>query len=212
MEFCCGAKYRNFANEIVECMSTSNTLFYMKREDGIWYSVDNFGHASHNAQQLSIKEEYIVSPITSIDSIQCEPTIHNVGVAVTIPNVILDNIIIPEELNPQISTPQTPPDLTKAVKFDAEKPKVTLVPPRALIEVAKAMTYGANKYAADNYLKGGFTHRKLLDSAMCHINSHLQGEDIDESGNTHLSHAAASIMMLIECIITDRIEDDRWKK
>lgn len=191
----------------VECIQVSNSGAWMERQDHSTYHVDNFGE-TRDMQWDIIREspikEHNMCPIKSIENKKDEPTIINPPIANIGPYTI-------EDLKPQSSNAPVI-DNTKAVKFDAGKPKITLVPPRALIEVAKAMTYGAKKYAADNYLNGGFTQRQLLDSAMRHINSHLQGEDIDESGNTHLSHAAASIMMLIECIITDRIEDDRWKK
>ena len=100
----------------------------------------------------------------------------------------------------------------KAIKFDDNKPRMSLVPPRALLQVAAAMTYGAKKYSADNYLQGGFTTRRLIDAALRHMNAHLQGEDTDESGHSHLSHCAASVLMLMEAIAVGKISDDRYKK
>ena len=100
----------------------------------------------------------------------------------------------------------------EAVKHDQGKPRMSLVPPNALEQVAKAMSDGAVKYSDDNYLKGGFSHRRLIDAALRHINAHLQGFDMDISGNTHLSHAAASILMLMEAIKLGKITDDRYKE
>ena len=41
-----------------------------------------------------------------------------------------------------------------ADKYDDRKPRVDLVPPHALLAVADVMTYGADKYAAWNFLEG----------------------------------------------------------
>lgn len=101
----------------------------------------------------------------------------------------------------------------KAIKFDQGKPQMSLIPPRALEEVAKALTYGASKYSPYNYLQGiGFDQRRLLDAALRHIYAHLRREDIDESGNSHLSHAIASLLMLLEAIKVGKIVDDRYKE
>ena len=95
-------------------------------------------------------------------------------------------------------------------KFDEGKPPLSLVPPKSLVEVAKAFGYGAKKYGQFNYLAGGFKSHRLVDAALRHLNSYLQGDDIDqESGNTHLSHAIAAIMMLLENHLEGTIVDDR---
>ena len=38
-------------------------------------------------------------------------------------------------------------------KFDSEKPKMYLLPPKALIEVSKVLTFGAEKYDEENWRK-----------------------------------------------------------
>lgn len=97
------------------------------------------------------------------------------------------------------------------VKHDESKPKMSLVSPLALREVAQVMTFGADKYGTYNYL-GGMNHSRLLDAALRHINAHITGNTQDlESGLLHLSHAAASLLMLIEYIKTGVGVDDRWE-
>ena len=99
-----------------------------------------------------------------------------------------------------------------AQKFDQAKIPLDLVPPDALLEVAKGMQYGAKKYGRFNYRKPGFSHHRLCAAALRHINAHVRNEDIDsESGNSHLSHATAALMMLIQNIHDGNIEDDRYK-
>lgn len=97
-------------------------------------------------------------------------------------------------------------------KHDSGKPKVSLIPTEAILEMATALTYGASKYGTDNF-KAGISYRRLLDAAMRHLLAFSAGEDIDaESGNTHVSHALASLAMLVYTIKNNPGFDDRYKK
>lgn len=88
------------------------------------------------------------------------------------------------------------------VKYDAKKPRFDLVPPTALLEVARVMTYGAQKYGNDNYLKGEMiAPARLIAACMRHVNAALRDEATDpETGLLHLAHAAASLLMAVEVI------------
>ena len=98
-----------------------------------------------------------------------------------------------------------------AVKFDGAKPRIGLVPQQALNEVAKVMTYGAQKYAPYNWMKG-FDYSKLTDAAMRHIIAFNLGENIDpESNLPHLAHAVCCLMMLHDNSILHPELDDRPK-
>lgn len=102
--------------------------------------------------------------------------------------------------------------LKKAIKYDGGKPKMALVPPRAIESVARVMTFGAMKYAAENYLAGDMTYRQLLSACGRHINTFLQNEDTDaESLQSHLANGACCLLMLLEGILTGTMIDDRWK-
>lgn len=97
-----------------------------------------------------------------------------------------------------------------AVKNDAMKPRMSLVPQVALIEVAKVMTYGAEKYKAYNWMDG-FNWTVLTDAAIRHLAVFLAGEDKDdESGLLHLAHAACCCLMAIENCMLYPEKDDRW--
>ena len=94
-------------------------------------------------------------------------------------------------------------------KNDQEKPMMALIPPYAEEEMAKAFTYGAQKYGTHNWL-GGISVTRLLSASRRHINAVLKGEDIDEeSGNHHLGHALASIAMAYETLKMRPDLDDR---
>ena len=103
---------------------------------------------------------------------------------------------------------------TKSVtglKFDGSKPKISLIPAEAINEMAIAFTYGASKYAADNF-KNGVAYRRLLDAALRHILAISNNEDEDsESGNTHIGHALASLAMLAYMMKNRPEFDDRYK-
>jgi len=98
--------------------------------------------------------------------------------------------------------------LKEGTKYDKGKVKYSTMPIHALQEVLKAFTYGADKYEAYNYSKG-MDHTRYIDATLRHINAYLLGEDIDESGNTHLSHAVASLMMLMDNKVIGTGTDNR---
>lgn len=100
---------------------------------------------------------------------------------------------------------------TVALKFDEDKPRVDLIPPRTLLEVGEVFGHGALKYRPYNYLYGGgMAYSRLLGAAMRHTLAIMRGEDIDpESGKSHAAHAICSLMMLRETQIYGLGEDDR---
>lgn len=84
-------------------------------------------------------------------------------------------------------------------KFDNDKPQFNLVPPKALIETVKVLTYGAQKYAPDNWRKVPEAKTRYFSAAMRHLWSWAKGETKDpETGISHLAHALCSIMFMLE--------------
>ncbi len=84
-----------------------------------------------------------------------------------------------------------------ARKNDAGKPPLSMIPREALEEMAKAFAYGAAKYSRGNFRQSGMKWSRLTDAALRHITAFANGEWLDpESGNSHLSHALASLAML----------------
>lgn len=97
-------------------------------------------------------------------------------------------------------------------KFDHGKPPISLIPTLPLMEVAKVMGHGANKYGAYNW-RGGLEYSRYLSAAMRHILAFQEGENTDpESHQHHLAHAICSLMFVIEWQATQTGEDDRYKK
>lgn len=84
------------------------------------------------------------------------------------------------------------------LKFDYNKPRMSLVPASLNLEVAKVLTYGARKYKPDNWRKVKSLER-YLDALERHLMAYKSGEMVDpESGLSHMSHIACNVAFLIE--------------
>jgi hypothetical protein len=90
-------------------------------------------------------------------------------------------------------------ELTKGRKFDGGKLEYGLLPPLALEETVKVLTFGSQKYERDNWQKVSESKRRYFDALQRHVWSWKQGEQIDpESGLHHLAHAMCCLMFLYE--------------
>jgi hypothetical protein len=91
------------------------------------------------------------------------------------------------------------PQETKGRKFDGGKLEYGLLPPLALEETVKVLTFGAQKYERDNWQKVPDAKRRYFDALQRHVWAWKQGEQIDpESGIHHLAHAMCCLMFLHE--------------
>jgi hypothetical protein len=99
--------------------------------------------------------------------------------------------------------------ITSAVKHDLGKPQFHLIYPPTLLAEARLLTAGTLKYGPDNHLEPlAWTRR--LDSALRHLVSWAQGEDIDfASGENHLICARAQLGLLYRHQCTSTGNDDR---
>ena len=88
-------------------------------------------------------------------------------------------------------------DEYKSLKYDDGKILMSLVDPYFVEDIAKVLTFGANKYAPNSWqgLENGLT--RYTDAMLRHLTAYQKGELIDpESGLTHLSHAATNLMFI----------------
>lgn len=84
-------------------------------------------------------------------------------------------------------------------KYDGEKPRMYLLPPKALTEVAKVLTFGANKYDEHNWKKLDNLQNRYTGAALRHIFSHMDLEELDpETGLDHLAHAICCLLFKLE--------------
>ena len=85
------------------------------------------------------------------------------------------------------------------MKYDTGKPLMALLPPKATLEVARILTYGANKYSIDNWKTTSDSDVRYLSAVLRHIFQHLEGEELDEeTGMSHLAHAICSLLFILE--------------
>lgn len=101
-------------------------------------------------------------------------------------------------------------DREEVMKYDGEKPRMDLLDPKFLEDVAKVLTFGAKKYAPNRWRKGIEVSR-LIAATMRHINAISSGEDNDlETGLPHAAHAACEIMFLNWMLANRKDLDDRY--
>jgi hypothetical protein len=112
-----------------------------------------------------------------------------------------------------LDTPKSS-DLTKvAVKHDSNKIPLELLPPEALVEIAKVLAFGATTkgYGRWNWAQG-FAWSRLAGAALRHLFAWLGGENKDpESNLSHLAHLGCCVLFLLTHELKGLGDDDRFK-
>lgn len=87
----------------------------------------------------------------------------------------------------------------EGIKFDGEKVRYELLPPELLEQTAVVLTYGAKKYADRNW-ELGMSWSRPFGALMRHLwawwNPLTPSID-EETGYSHLSHAACCLAFLV---------------
>ena len=92
----------------------------------------------------------------------------------------------------------TKPKEDKALRYDEDKIRHDLIPAWALNELGKVYTFGAKKYADNNWRKG-MKWSRVLGSLKRHLNYIENGEDFDTESNLyHVAHVAWNAITLLE--------------
>jgi len=90
------------------------------------------------------------------------------------------------------------PSAVAGVKYDAGKPRPSLLPWPALTEVMAVLAFGAAKYEVDNWQRVPGARERYFDAALRHLVAWHSGEALDaESGRSHLAHAACCVLFLL---------------
>ena len=85
----------------------------------------------------------------------------------------------------------------KGVKYDSEKPRWELLSPRFIQEIVKVLTFGAKKYADDNWKHVKPFEDRYYGALMRHITAWRLGEKKDpETGLSRLAHAGCCLYFL----------------
>ena len=88
---------------------------------------------------------------------------------------------------------------SEGLKYDSEKPKMNLLPPKAIVEISKVLTFGAAKYDAENWRKLDDLQNRYTAGALRHIFAHMDGEELDPETNlSHLAHAMCCLLFKLE--------------
>lgn len=99
----------------------------------------------------------------------------------------------------------------KALKNATGKARLSLLPPAPLVDITRVMEHGARKYEDWDWCRSRLW-MEYLDAVLRHLALWQSGEDLDgESGLPHLSHAACTLLFLIEFARTGAGTDDRPK-
>ncbi len=100
---------------------------------------------------------------------------------------------------PEWTTPDKNPNIVEmdgGMKFDDDKLRWDLLPYDAVEKIVEIMTYGAKKYAPNNWQK--VEAQRYYAALMRHLVAELKGEDYDqESGFLHLAHMACNALFLL---------------
>ena len=84
------------------------------------------------------------------------------------------------------------------IKFDYDKPRMELLPFEALYEIAKVLTYGAEKYAPNNWKKVKNGKERYVGALLRHLTEMQKGNKIDEeSGLSHAAHLACNALFIL---------------
>ena len=84
------------------------------------------------------------------------------------------------------------------VKFDDGKLMYSLIPPESTKELAKVLTFGANKYTPGGWKDVPNARTRYMDALFRHLDAWRMGETYDEeSGLNHLSHALTNLNFLV---------------
>ena len=86
---------------------------------------------------------------------------------------------------------------TQGKKDDTGKVRLDLIDPSFIEGVGKVLTFGAEKYGANNWQKVENAKDRYYAAALRHLLAWRKGEVVDEeSGMSHLDHVATNIMFL----------------
>lgn len=97
------------------------------------------------------------------------------------------------------------------LKFDNGKSEYHLIPSLALEEISKAFTYGAKKYGEYNWANGqGIQKGRYFSACLRHLWAFWRRkENDDESKVSHLAHAGACLLILLEMHLLNKGLDNR---
>jgi hypothetical protein len=97
-------------------------------------------------------------------------------------------------------------------KYDGDKLQYSLIPPNALMEIARNLTIGLKKYKErDNWKKVPNANQRYLDALYRHLEAHRRGEIYDPDSSVpdmpHLAAVAVNAMFLLEFMLDENLKE-----
>ncbi len=122
-----------------------------------------------------------------------------------------------KDFNPESFVVKQLPSITTQLagtKYDSDKLQYTLIPPHALMEVARNLTIGLKKYKErDNWKKVPNASQRYLDALYRHLEAHRRGEVYDpESSEPNMYHMSAVIvnaMFILEFLTNEKLTENK---
>lgn len=95
-------------------------------------------------------------------------------------------------------------------RIGVRKPPLSTLSMPVLFEAGNALLEGAAKYGRHNYRVIGVRSSVYFDATMRHLAAWWEGQDVDpDSGLHHVTKAIASLMVLRDAMLHDKVHDDR---
>lgn len=86
--------------------------------------------------------------------------------------------------------------LGSKVALDGSKLRVELVPPQTIEGIAAVLSYGAKKYAANNWMRG-ISYMAIIAGILRHLYRFMRGQEYDiDTGLPELYHAMCGLTFL----------------
>lgn len=103
-------------------------------------------------------------------------------------------------------------DQIPGTKYDGDKLQYSLIPPHALMEVARNLTIGLKKYKErDNWKKVPNASQRYLDALYRHLEAHRRGEIYDPDSSVpdmpHLAAVAVNALFLLEFMLNKDLKE-----
>jgi hypothetical protein len=118
-----------------------------------------------------------------------------------------------DELTAQVAQEFKGPDFPNGVKYDDKKIQMELLPLRELQEVARVLTYGAKKYAPDNWKKVANAKERYTGALLRHLTEYREGNVFDHETCPdplrHIAQVACNALFLLYFELQDEITKAR---
>jgi len=122
----------------------------------------------------------------------------------------IDEYLAMAKVNDDIMANNKPVDTNLKTFAAINKPRISDVPPVALLALGAAMSDGKDKYGRFNWRETGSTSSVFYDAMMRHLLDWFNGENYAHDSKVHhLAHVMASCAIILDSDLHDSLNDDR---